>query len=252
MGFTISERRGRLTGAGPFSAALLASLTLHGIALALLAAMSVRLPQPTAPIRVTLINPAPPPPPAGAAVAAPAPVAVAQAEPRPRQEKVIHRRERLRIKRTHRPVRETKSAVPSVAAPQNETVAKELGEPGGVKGGVLGGVLGGQVGGIVGGHGDQLWRADQVATPPVVISRPLPQYPPLARARGIEGLVVLEAVVNRQGQVEQDGLKVLQSIPALDDAAIVAFRHWRFRPARDRNGEPVRVVLRIPIRFRLR
>jgi len=233
---------------------LLASLIVHGLVLAWSATISLRLPALGAPIRVTLINPAPPPPPAGAAVAVAAPVEVAKAEPRYRAKKVAHRAERLQVVRKTHPVHrsKTKPAVTPLTAPPNASVAKQVGEPEGVKGGVPGGIAGGKVGGIVGGHGDQLWQADQVATPPVVISRPLPNYPPLARARGIEGLVVLEAIVDRQGHVEQDGLKVLQSVPALDDAALSAFRRWRFRPARDHDGEPVRVVLRVPIRFQLR
>jgi outer membrane biosynthesis protein TonB len=38
----------------------------------------------------------------------------------------------------------------------------------------------------------------------------------------------------------------------LDDAAVAAFRQWRFHAGRDDRGEPVRVVVQVPIRFRLR
>jgi len=251
MAVTTSERLGP-TGAAPFRVALVVSLILHGLLLARLATVSVPLLTPSEPIRVTLINPAPPPPPAGAPVAVPAPVDVAKAEPRPRPEKVVHKPKRPRINRKQHVAHEEKQKPPALAEPQGASVAKEVGEPEGIKGGVPGGVSGGQVGGVLGGHGDQLWRADRVATPPVVVSRRLPSYPPLARARGIEGLVVLEAIVDREGHVEQDSLKVLRSVAALDNAAISAFRRWRFRPARDRDGAPVRVVLQVPIRFRLR
>ena len=64
--------------------------------------------------------------------------------------------------------------------------------------------------------------------------------------------MVVEAVIDRRGKIEKDSLKVVQSVPALDDAALEAVRQWRFRAARDASGKPVRVVLQIPIRFRLR
>ena len=87
--------------------------------------------------------------------------------------------------------------------------------------------------------------------PPQVVYTVRPQYPALARARGVEGVVVVEAVVDRQGAVEANALEVVQSVPLLDEAAIDAFRRWRFRPGRDGRGNPVRVVVRLPIRFHL-
>jgi protein TonB len=47
-------------------------------------------------------------------------------------------------------------------------------------------------------------------------------------------------------------IKVIESIPILDQAAISAVRQWRFTPGRDRNGTPVRVLLQVPLRFMLR
>lgn len=105
---------------------------------------------------------------------------------------------------------------------------------------------------MIGGRGDRLWAADQVARPPRLLSGAKPHYPPAARARGIEGLVVLEAIIDRQGQLENDGVIVRQSVPALDAAAIAAVKQWRFDPGRDNDGTAVRVVLRVPIRFQLR
>jgi protein TonB len=105
---------------------------------------------------------------------------------------------------------------------------------------------------VIGGRGDRLWAADQVARPPRLLSGAKPHYPPAARARGIEGLVVLEAIIDRQGQLENDGVIVRQSVPALDAAAIAAVKQWRFDPGRDNDGTAVRVVLRVPIRFQLR
>jgi protein TonB len=64
----------------------------------------------------------------------------------------------------------------------------------------------------------------------------------------VEGQVMLEVVLDTTGEVE-DGARVVESIPLLDDAAIAAVRQWRFRPARDRDGRPVRVLMEIPVRF---
>lgn len=123
---------------------------------------------------------------------------------------------------------------------------------GGTSGGVAGGVPDGQVGGLIGGRDDSVLRLDQVASPPRIVARITPKYPPLARARGLEGVVVLEAVVDRQGHVESNGLHVVQSHDPFDHAAVDAFQRWRFEPARDAKGEPVRVLVRQAIRFELR
>jgi protein TonB len=65
-------------------------------------------------------------------------------------------------------------------------------------------------------------------------------------------LVVVEAVVDRQGSVERERIRVTESIPLLDDAAVGALKNWRFKPGRDESGMPVRVLVQVPVRFRLR
>ena len=79
----------------------------------------------------------------------------------------------------------------------------------------------------------------------------MPDYPRQARLRGVEGLVLLEAILDLEGGIE-DNIKVLQSIPSLDQAAVEALRRWRFRPARDHENQPVRVILEVPVRFVLK
>jgi len=125
------------------------------------------------------------------------------------------------------------------------------GSVGGAEGGVVGGVRGGTPGGVVGATGRGPVSIGSVAQRPTLVRRVPPNYPPDARRRGLEGLVLLEAVLDVGGNVES-GVKVLQSIPELDRAAIEAVRQWRFQPARSRDGSPVRVILEIPIRFVLR
>jgi protein TonB len=91
----------------------------------------------------------------------------------------------------------------------------------------------------------------EVAEAPVLISRTVPHYPERARLLGIEGLVRLEAILNREGRIEQE-IKVLESIPVLDEAARAALKQWHFKPARDDSGRPVRVILEVPFQFTLK
>jgi periplasmic protein TonB len=68
------------------------------------------------------------------------------------------------------------------------------------------------------------------------------------RVKGIEGDVVLEIMLDSKGNIVGP-IKVTQSIPLLDEAAIEALRQWRFLAARDRDGKPIRVILDVPLRF---
>ncbi|MGH7896585.1 MAG: energy transducer TonB, partial [Candidatus Binatia bacterium] len=92
--------------------------------------------------------------------------------------------------------------------------------------------------------------AGRAARPPVLLEKQLPEYPSTARAAGISGEVVLGAVLDQQGRIEE--VDVLRSVAALDEAAIRAVKRWRFQPATDDAGRPIRVTLKIPIRFTLR
>lgn len=85
--------------------------------------------------------------------------------------------------------------------------------------------------------------------PPQKIADVAPIYPPLARASGIQGFVILEAVIAEDGSVRD--VRVLRSIPLLDGAAMEAVRQWRFTPTL-LNGEPVPVVMTVTVAFRLR
>ncbi|HYT65648.1 MAG TPA: TonB family protein [Vicinamibacterales bacterium] len=75
-----------------------------------------------------------------------------------------------------------------------------------------------------------------------------PIYPDFARAARIEGTVVMEAVLDPSGHVTQ--LRVIQSVPMLDQAAIDAVRQWRYSPSLY-GGHPVSVLMTITIRFKL-
>jgi protein TonB len=116
---------------------------------------------------------------------------------------------------------------------------------------VSGGVEGGKLGGQLGSHGDEVIGAGIAAVAPVVLARVTPEYPQEARRRRIEGQVLLRAIVDREGRVEDD-VEVVQSVRELDEAAVSALRQWRFRPGRDGEGRAVRVRIEVPIRFQLR
>ena len=144
-----------------------------------------------------------------------------------------------------------KKPPPAEAAPAEPAPGIAQGSVDGTAGGVVGGVAGGLPGGVVGGTGTGPVPLSQVAHAPVLVGRVEPVYPEVARRRRIEGLVMLEAILDREGNVEPD-IKILQSIPMLDREALAAVAKWRFRPARGRDGGAVRVILEIPIRFVLR
>jgi protein TonB len=127
------------------------------------------------------------------------------------------------------------------------------GVEGGVEGGVLGGIVGGMAGGVLGGvvSGDppQMLRAEYDIAKPRFISQMFPQYPEGARWRGIEGVVVVDYIIGKDGHVTD--VKVLQEAhPLLTKAAVAAVKRWRFRPTVV-NGEPVEVIHKLSIVFAL-
>jgi protein TonB len=85
-------------------------------------------------------------------------------------------------------------------------------------------------------------------TAPQKIRHVAPIYPPIALAARREGVVILEAVIGEEGSVRD--VKVLRSVPLLDQAAIDAVRQWRFTPTL-LSGEPVPVVMTVTVAFRL-
>jgi protein TonB len=81
-----------------------------------------------------------------------------------------------------------------------------------------------------------------------LVHKVLPIYPPLARAARIQGQVVLQALISKQGVIEN--LKVLSGHPMLAPAAKEAVRQWRYRPY-VLNNEPVEVETQITVNFSL-
>jgi protein TonB len=125
---------------------------------------------------------------------------------------------------------------------------------GGVIGGVIGGVLGGVPGGVPGGMLDQpLYAGFGGVTNPELIasSKKLPVYPELARRAKVQGQVILQAVVHKDGTVGE--ITVLKNPGAklgFDEAAISAVKQWRYKPGLQ-NGKPVDVYFTIIVDFYL-
>ena len=73
-----------------------------------------------------------------------------------------------------------------------------------------------------------------------------PKYPPDAQRARIGGAVILEAVIDRNGRVED--LRVLRSVPELDRAAIEAVSQWEYTPTTV-NGVAVPVIMTVTVTF---
>jgi len=76
-----------------------------------------------------------------------------------------------------------------------------------------------------------------------------PVYPKEALAKGIRGIVILDLVIDTDGQVAE--MHIIRSIPGLDEAALAAAGQWRYDPVKV-DGRPVSVRLTVPITFALK
>ncbi len=84
---------------------------------------------------------------------------------------------------------------------------------------------------------------------PVGIFRPQPRFTEDARRAGVEGVVILETVVDEEGNVRD--VKVLKGLPfGLDQSAVDTVKTWRYEPAL-RNGKPVAVYFIFTINFQM-
>ena len=140
---------------------------------------------------------------------------------------------------------------------------------GGVIGGVPGGVPGGSAGGIIGGIIGSVPTAAPPPPPPVKVEKPVtpqrirvggqvqaaklirqpkPIYPPLAKQARISGHVLLNAIIGKDGTIQN--LTVASGHPLLVPAAMEAVKQWVYQPTL-LNGEAVEVVTQIDVNFTL-
>lgn len=130
------------------------------------------------------------------------------------------------------------------------------GVPGGVPGGIPGGSAGGVMGGILNaGHVDvpkvatpQRIRVSSGVSTGLLIKKVQPNYPPLAKQARIQGHVLLQAEISKDGTIQN--LQLISGHPMLAPAAIEAVKQWRYKPYL-LNGEPVAVETQVDVIFSL-
>lgn len=189
-----------------------------------------------------LVAPPPPPPPPPPPAAAPVRVVKVQSE-------IINGELR------------TPTKIPEkVQMIKEEEAPPPVSSIGGVVGGVPGGVPGGQMGGVIGGiisstpvavprvATPQRIRVSQGVQEGLLIHKVTPQYPPLARQARIQGAVVLQALIAKDGSIQN--LHLVSGHPMLAPYAIEAVKQWRYRPY-ILNGEPVEVETTVTVNFTL-
>jgi TonB family protein len=145
-----------------------------------------------------------------------------------------------------------KVGVPVDVAPAPESHGPGTGNGAGTgKGTGLGEGDGAGIGpGSGGGTGGGPYRPGSGITPPTVLREVRPDYTEDGRRRNVEGDVLLEIVVRRDGTVGD--IKLLQGLGSgLDQRALDAVRQWRFSPAQ-RQGVPVDVIVEVAVEFKLR
>src|ERR1700719_1939125 len=187
-----------------------------------------------------LVAPPPPPPPPPPPAAAPRVVKV--------QSEVINGQLR------------TPTKIPEkVQMIKEEEAPPDLGA-GGVPGGVPGGIPGGSTGGVMGGilsagHVDipkvatpQRIRVSSGVSTGLLIKKVTPNYPQLAKQARIQGSVVLQAEISKEGTIQN--LQLISGHPMLAPAAIEAVKQWRYKPYL-LNGEPVAVETQVVVNFSL-
>lgn len=197
---------------------------------------------PKAMIQVSLVAPPPPPPPPPPPAAAP-PV------------RVIRKVTAEDLMRAPTVIPKTIQQVKDEPAPPPQA---SVGVVGGVPGGMPGGTPGGVLGSILSSSAPpppppkaetpKRIRVGGQVESAKAIYRPSPEYPPLAKMARIQGVVRLEAVISKDGTIQD--LKVISGHPLLVKSAMETVQKWRYQPTL-LNGEPVEVVTEIDVNFTL-
>jgi len=245
---------------GGYKKAGVIAIGLHALVLGAAVAMPAPAPVKSAPEEPEIVflqfSPAP-------AAAGPKLAAVQPAQPQ--QPVQARRRPKPRPELALPQVAPVIEAPPEVAAVEETPVESSAEAPAGAVVAAASGVEGGQGSGgtaagdgvVPGGTGmgvlgDAAVPARQLAHPPQIVRRVEAVYPRWAERSGIQGRVVVRVIIGTDGRIEQDSVKVMRSIPELDEAALAAARNWRFTPGRTAAGRVVRVIVDIPFQFTLR
>lgn len=220
-----------------------ASLVIHTGILALLIIIPIFLAKNTVSLQkleptyvFTPPPPAPPPPPAAATRAPQTPVRVTP---------------KIAV-----PTFVAPKIVPNEVPPANDDVAAP--QVAGVVGGVPGGVPGGLLGGLVGGTG-AVPGPPPPATPGVVrvggnvkapqlVQRVQPEYPTIARVAHVQGSVIIDAVIDKTGNVVSE--HAVSGPGLLVPAALSAVEQWKYKPTY-LNGQAVDLAMQVTVNFQL-
>jgi len=97
-------------------------------------------------------------------------------------------------------------------------------------------------------EGSGVWPPKDADAVPRYGDNSRPAYPPLARLRGYQGVVVLFVEVLVDGRVGQVGIMRSSGHEILDRAGLEAVRTWRFEPGR-KEGRAVTMSVEVPVRF---
>jgi protein TonB len=81
-----------------------------------------------------------------------------------------------------------------------------------------------------------------------LIFHPKPEYPPLAKMARVQGVVRLDAVIGKDGTVQE--LRLISGHPLLVKAAMDAVKDWRYQPTLLKD-ESVEVATEIDVNFAL-
>ncbi len=85
---------------------------------------------------------------------------------------------------------------------------------------------------------------------PEKLHAPQPRYTEVARRIRVEGVVIVQAIIDREGDVTN--VRVIKGLPmGLTEEAVKAIKRWKFQPA-TLNGKPVAVYFNLSVNFRLR
>ena len=201
-----------------------------------------------------LVAPPPPPPPPPPPAATPPP---------PKVQKVIPRQFDANKLMAPKQIPKEIAMIKEEEMPPPASAGVVGGVPGGVPGGAAGGVIGGIIGSVPTGapppppppkkeepkpQTPQRIRVGGNVQSAKLINQPKPAYPPLARQARIQGVVRFNAVIGKDGSIQN--LTLVSGHPLLVPAATEAVRQWRYQPTL-LNGEPVEVVTQIDVNFTL-
>ena len=234
-GGKLKSKRGMTT-----TISLLIQVALSGILVLIPLLFTEALPKQQ--LMTFLVAPPPPPPPPPPPAAAPVKI----------------------IKKIESEIQNGQLRTPTKIPEKVQIIKEEEAPPsmatGGVVGGVPGGVPGGQMGGVIGGiisstpvavpkaATPQRVRVSQGVSQGLLIKKIQPSYPPLARQARIQGQVLLQAEISKDGTIQN--LRLISGHPMLAPAAIEAVKQWRYKPYY-LNGEPVEVETQITVIFSL-